>query len=81
MLRLHHQKWQNEKHLVSVTIKESVKPNVIYQVTLVAQLGVIGGTMGLFTGFSILSGIEIVYFAAKIFLKKIKRYESKASIA
>ena len=38
-----------------------------------AQLGLIGGTMGLFTGFSILSGIEIVYFAAKFFLMKIER--------
>ena len=41
------------------------------KVTLMAQLGLIGGTMGLFTGFSILSGIEILYFAAKFFLKKI----------
>ena len=41
------------------------------KVTLVAQLGVIGGTMGLFTGFSILSGIEIVYFAARFFFRKI----------
>ena len=35
------------------------------QVTLWALLGLVGGTMGLFTGFSILSGIEIVYFASK----------------
>ena len=42
-----------------------------------AQLGVIGGTMGLFTGFSILSGIEIVYFAVKFFLRKIRNYERK----
>ena len=33
------------------------------KVTLEAQLGVIGGTMGLLTGFSILSGVEIIYFA------------------
>ena len=33
-----------------------------------AQLGLIGGTMGLLTGFSILSGIEIVYFLLR-FLK------------
>ena len=26
----------------------------------------IGGTMGLLTGFSIISGVEILYFAAKI---------------
>ena len=30
--------------------------------TLEAQLGLIGGTMGLLTGFSILSAVEIVYF-------------------
>ena len=27
-----------------------------------AQLGLIGGTMGLLTGFSILSGVEIAYY-------------------
>ena len=27
-----------------------------------AQLGLIGGTMGLLTGFSILSGVEIVFY-------------------
>ena len=30
------------------------------------QLSAIGGTMGLLTGFSIISAIEIVYFVAKI---------------
>ena len=34
----------------------------------VDQLSAIGGTMGLLTGFSIISGVEIVYFAAKIAL-------------
>ena len=47
------------------------------KVTLMAQLGLIGGTMGLFTGFSILSGIEILYFAAKFFLRRIERQVSK----
>ena len=51
--------------------------NVSFKVTLVAQLGLIGGTMGLFTGFSILSGIEILYFAAKFFLMKIERGVSR----
>ena len=36
--------------------------------TLEAQLGLIGGTMGLLTGFSILSGVEIVYYTIKFFL-------------
>ena len=34
----------------------------------VDQLSAIGGTMGLLTGFSIISGVEIVYFVLKIFL-------------
>ena len=34
-------------------------------VTLADQLSAIGGTMGLFTGFSILSAVEIVYFSMK----------------
>ena len=32
----------------------------------VDMLSAIGGTMGLLTGFSIISGVEILYFAAKI---------------
>ena len=38
------------------------------KVTTMAAVGLIGGTMGLFTGFSILSGIEIIYYLAKFFL-------------
>ena len=37
------------------------------KITLEAQLGLIGGTMGLLTGFSILSGVEIIYFVGKFF--------------
>ena len=36
------------------------------KVTLEAQLGVIGGTMGLLTGFSILSAVEIIYYLIRI---------------
>ena len=39
------------------------------KVTLEAQLGLIGGTMGLLTGFSILSGVEIIYFAIKFLFR------------
>ena len=38
------------------------------KVTLEAQLGLIGGTMGLLTGFSFLSGVEIIYFLIKLFM-------------
>ena len=39
------------------------------KVTFEAQLGLIGGTMGLLTGFSILSAIEIVYFVLKLVIR------------
>ena len=38
------------------------------KMTLEAQLGLIGGTMGLLTGFSILSGVEIVYYVIRLFV-------------
>ena len=51
------------------------------KVTLEAQLGLIGGTMGLFTGFSIFSGVEIIYFAMKFFKSlKGKRDKVKGKI-
>ena len=36
--------------------------DIYTKVTTEAQLGLIGGTMGLLTGFSILSGVEIIYY-------------------
>ena len=42
----------------------------------VDQLSAIGGTMGLLTGFSIISAVEILYFMVRIgrdFLNNIKR--------
>ena len=35
----------------------------------VDKLSAIGGTMGLLTGFSIISGVEILYFLVKIILR------------
>ena len=40
------------------------------RVTLEAQVGLIGGTLGLFSGISMLSGVEIVYFLVKFCLAK-----------
>ena len=36
-----------------------------------AQLSLIGGTMGLLTGFSIISGVEIIWFLAKLLFSKL----------
>ena len=41
------------------------------------KLSAIGGTMGLLTGFSIISGVEIVYFGVKIILKLLKERVNK----
>ena len=46
--------------LISIVIFHS-------KVTTEAQLGLIGGTMGLLTGFSILSGVEIIYHLIRFF--------------
>ena len=39
----------------------------------VDMMSAIGGTMGLLTGFSIISAVEILYFAANIFFNLIKK--------
>ena len=39
----------------------------------VDKLSAIGGTMGLLTGFSIISGVEILYFAVKSMIKHISK--------
>ena len=36
--------------------------------SFVDKLSAVGGTMGLLTGFSIISGVEILYFAVKFLL-------------
>ena len=39
----------------------------------VDMLSSIGGTMGLLTGFTLISGVEILYFAVKIIFKLLKK--------
>ena len=43
----------------------------------VDMLSAIGGTMGLLTGFSIISAVEILYFAVKIILNAWKKKRNK----
>ena len=52
------------------------------EIKLENQISLIGGTMGLFTGFSIISGIEMVYFAIKIFFNstRVKREKKDKTI-
>ena len=54
------------------------------KVTMEAALGLVGGTMGLLTGFSILSGVEIIYYVLKFFMSlripRAKRVSAKDNI-
>ena len=54
---------------------DKVKHDV--KVSVEAALGLIGGTMGLFTGFSVLSGIEIIFFVVKFVLSLMIPRQSK----
>ena len=45
----------------------------------VDMLSAIGGTMGLLTGFSIISGVEILYFMGKIIFNIMGTKENKSS--
>ena len=42
------------------------------KITIEGQLGLIGGTMGLLTGFSIISGVEIIYFIIKFIVSSLR---------
>ena len=39
----------------------------------VDMLSAIGGTMGLLTGFSIISGVEVIYLGLKVILKLLRK--------
>ena len=46
----------------------------------VDMISAIGGTLGLFTGFSIMSAFELVYFGIKIILEAIKTKNSQRKV-
>ena len=54
-----------------ITKDKSAKPADI--------LSAIGGTMGLLTGFSIISGVEILYYAVMIAISVIKKNRNKST--
>ena len=56
-----------ELQVVLVGIGSATFDKIEYDLafTLEGALGLVGGTMGLFSGFSVLSGVEIIYYLAK----------------
>ena len=69
-------KWQNRLRIVRIYFDTATMDRISKDqaAKFVDMLSAIGGTMGLLTGFSIISGVEIVYFAIKflvaMFVKK-----------
>ena len=61
-------KWENTLRLVRIYFDTPTFDRITKDraAKFVVMLSAIGGTMGLLTGFSIISGAEIIYFVAKI---------------
>ena len=64
-------KWENKLRYVRIYFNTPTYDKITKDraAKFVDMLSAIGGTMGLLTGFSIISGVEIVYFATKIIVK------------
>ena len=70
--------WKNKLRLVRIyfdtpTFDRIEKDSAVKGVDM---LSAIGGTMGLLTGFSIISGVEIIYFAINIAWKIFQKNRS-----
>ena len=63
--------WQNKLRFVRIYFDTPTFDKITKDraAKFVDMMSAIGGTMGLLTGFSIISGIEIIYFAMKIIVK------------
>ena len=63
--------WKNKIRLVRIFFDTPTFDRITKDraAKFVDMLSAIGGTMGLLTGFSIISAVEILYFSAKIIWK------------
>ena len=68
-------KWKNKLHYVRISFDTPTFDRIEKDraAKFVDMLSAIGGTMGLLTGFSIISGVEILYFAVKIFCNSLQK--------
>ena len=72
--------WKNKLRYVGIYFETPIFDRITKDraAKFVDMLSAVGGTMGLLTGFSIISAVEIAYFAIKIVsavLKNHKRYQ------
>ena len=63
--------WKNKLRFVRIFFDTPVFERITNDraAKFVDMLSAIGGTMGLLTGFSIISGVEVLYFTSRIILK------------
>ena len=66
--------WKNKLHLVRIFFDSPAFDRITKDraAKFVDYVSAIGGTMGLLTGFSIISAVEIVYFMVKFIFSAIK---------
>ena len=71
--------WKNKLRLVRIYFDTPTFDRIEKDraAKFVDMLSAIGGTMGLLTGFSIISGVEILYFTAKIVWNMIQTNKTK----
>ena len=67
--------WKNELRFVRIYFDTPTFDKITKDraAKFVDMLSAIGGTMGLLTGFSIISGVEILFFAIQILLRTVKK--------
>ena len=71
--------WKNKLRYVRISFDTPTFDKITMDraAKFVDMLSAIGGTMGLLTGFSIISGVEILYFATKIGWNMIQKNKNK----
>jgi len=69
--------WKNKLRFVRISFDTPTFDRITKDraAKFVDMLSAIGGTMGLLTGFSIVSGVEILYFSVKFVANLIKKIE------
>ena len=75
--------WQSNHTIVHIFIESPVFDKITMDTSskFEDKLSTIGGTLGLLTGFSLISGIEILYFIVKICISFWSKKEKKTSQA
>ena len=80
-LHLDEYEWKNNLRLVRIYFDTKTFDRITKDraAKFTDMLSAIGGTMGLLTGFSIISAVEILYFASKIVLSIMKKKMKKTA--